>query len=996
MTNKRVIDIPIVGGLNQKEADKNLVPPNLLTLENGTYNKNGRIDKRFGFTNLGQTVSSGNLTTPRALENLEDELLMISQDRIYSYAESESTWQDRGEIGIVTTELDPTNIQSDITMQNVDSITQDDIQVIAWREGNRDYYSIYDKSTLAFITRRDTIPAVSDVRFRLTATPGNIYIVFNENNDIKALRIPTSSPTSTSVTTIVSDAESDGTFDAIGFTDTFIYLAYKEAGLANLKLVKLTSALASSATRTIASQSPNSSRSISIAVFNSPSQGQDIVCLGWNDAGANLKGAILDTSLADIVATKVLQVNPRVGRITILPDSSDVSTVGYYFANEAASGVKDYATWYTSLTVATGSNTTVIVLLGSVSPVSRGFVRNSVGYFLVMHESALQPTYFLINTQGKVLGKFAAGQGPAYSDLDKPTNITASSTTDYLVGILKKNRIRTVDQELFANLGTFFGSISFDSSKTPITTKVNNTLLISGSILRSYDGVSATEYGFHLFPEDVTATPVAGAGIPDGTYLVQAMYEWTDAKGNVFKSAPSVAQSVTTGGGNNQIQVVIPILRITDKSNDLTLTDRQEVTIKTFITEASGTIPYLADSTRPPDITTNQNVTRLLTTDPATLTANEFLYTSGGTIENIAPDSSNFSFVHDNRITNVGLENKNQIQISKEIRPSTNPGFNEDLTLTIDPVGGGIICGASMDNNLIIFKKTATYVISGSGANDLGAGSTYGPPQLISSDIGCSEPKSVLQLPDGIIFRSTKGIYILDRSLALSYIGAPVEDEINNAQVVSTDIITSRNEIRFALSTGKFLTYNYFFGRWSTATAPGILDSTIWKNETYSYITNSKVLTESPTLYTDDGEFVTTTLRTGWIHLAGLKGYQRIQRIGVLGTYYTNNAMTISIYKDYKETPSETKTIMANDIVNANVYGDSMTYGSDSVYGGEDFDEVYQVRYHVQNQKSEAISIELTDSLVGTNAGQSYSLNGFSLTVQGKSGIFKARTSRSR
>ena len=996
MANKRTIDVPIVGGLNQKEAVKNLVPPNLLTLENGIYNKNGRIDKAKGYTNIGQTINTGTLTTPRAVEHLNDELVMISQDRVYSYSDSDSTWYDRGEIGIVNTQLEPTNIQSSVTMSSFDTMHKDNIQVATWTESGKHYYSIYDKVTSTFIVRRNEFSADSGTRHCLASLDSNIYLTFSEGTDLKVIRIPTANPVAGVTTVIIAndiDSATNGLFDIVGHSDGFLYVMYKETGATNLKLIKLTNTLTSSTTRTIASQSPDKSKSLAIAVFNSTSYGADIVCLGWSDSNTHLKGAILQTDFTDIVAAKNLQANTAVGRITILPDSTDTSTVGFYYGDEDIASSQVVSTRVRSVTVADGS-TTITTILNNVLPMSRGFIRNGVRYLMVFHESTLQSTYFLINTESKIVGKFAAGQGPGDADLDKPVNISAVDSTDYLIGILKKTRIQSIDQTLTANLGTFFGEISFDPINGPITTEINGTLLIAGSIIRAYDGVSATEYGFHLFPEGDTATAVAGAGIPDGTYLVQHIYEWTDAKSNRYRSAPSIAQSVTTSGGNNRIEATVPILRLTDKTDIYAnLTDRQPIVIKTYITEASGTIPYLAATTT---ATNTANATITLSTDPATLTSNEFLYTSGGALENIAPEPCNFILTHNNRIVTMGLENKNQIQISKDIRASAMPGFNEDLTLTFDPAGGNIIGGASMDNNLVIQKRTATYSLAGDPPNDLGAGSTFGTPQLISSDIGCSEPKSIFQLPDGIIFRSTKGIYLLNRGLTLSYIGAPVEDDVTGKSILSTDILTDNNEIRFATNNNKILVYNYYFKRWSTISAFGILDATIWKNDTYVYLTSAKVLTESASTYLNDGDFVTTTLRTGWIHLSGMQGFQRIQRLAMLGTYYTNNTFTVGVYKDYSEDIAESKTLNAGDIVNATFYGSSATYGAEPTYGGGTVDEVYQLRYHMQNQKSEAISIQISDATNGTNTGQSFSINGLALTVTGKGGIFRTSTGRSR
>ena len=79
-----------------------------------------------------------------------------------------------------------------------------------------------------------------------------------------------------------------------------------------------------------------------------------------------------------------------------------------------------------------------------------------------------------------------------------------------------------------------------------------------------------------------------------------------------------------------------------------------------------------------------------------------------------------------------------------------------------------------MDGRLVVFKRAVIQAITGAGPNDLGQGA-FNPPQAASTAIGTSIPGSVVAMPDGIMFQSSKGIWLLDRGLGLTYVGAPVE-----------------------------------------------------------------------------------------------------------------------------------------------------------------------------------------------------------------------------
>jgi hypothetical protein len=120
-----------------------------------------------------------------------------------------------------------------------------------------------------------------------------------------------------------------------------------------------------------------------------------------------------------------------------------------------------------------------------------------------------------------------------------------------------------------------------------------------------------------------------------------------------------------------------------------------------------------------------------------------------------------------------------------------------------------------MDDKLIIFKENAIFYLSGDGPNNLGQQDSFIEPQLISSDVGCSVTNSVVLTPQGLFFKSNKGIYLLSRSLGLDYLGAPVDD-FNHLSITKADLVAKSDEVRFLTSDGVCLVYNYFRGLWTT------------------------------------------------------------------------------------------------------------------------------------------------------------------------------------
>ena len=101
-----------------------------------------------------------------------------------------------------------------------------------------------------------------------------------------------------------------------------------------------------------------------------------------------------------------------------------------------------------------------------------------------------------------------------------------------------------------------------------------------------------------------------------------------------------------------------------------------------------------------------------------------------------------------------------------------------------------------MDEKLVIFKESAIFYLSGDGPNNLGQQDTFIKPELVSSDIGCININSVVLTPDGLMFKSKKGIYLLSRSMQLAYIGANVE-AFNDLKVSSAIVVPEENQVRF-------------------------------------------------------------------------------------------------------------------------------------------------------------------------------------------------------
>ena len=107
---------------------------------------------------------------------------------------------------------------------------------------------------------------------------------------------------------------------------------------------------------------------------------------------------------------------------------------------------------------------------------------------------------------------------------------------------------------------------------------------------------------------------------------------------------------------------------------------------------------------------------------------------------------------------------------------------------------------AAVGNSLAVFRERQIYVIAGAGPDNTGAGGTFQEPEVISDEIGCVEPRSIVRIPAGVMFQSAKGIYLLASNYSLAYVGADVE--AYNAETITAAVaLTDRHEVRLTLAS---------------------------------------------------------------------------------------------------------------------------------------------------------------------------------------------------
>jgi hypothetical protein len=314
--------------------------------------------------------------------------------------------------------------------------------------------------------------------------------------------------------------------------------------------------------------------------------------------------------------------------------------------------------------------------------------------------------------------------------------------------------------------------------------------------------------------------------------------------------------------------------------------------------------------------------------------------------------------------------------------------FADGFSIDVDRAGGQITALSVLNEQLIVFKQDRIYAVQGDGPDNLDVGS-FAPAQEITTDVGCTSQRSLVRVPDGLMFQTEKGIYLLDQGLRVSYVGADVE-AYNGQVITAATLVNDANEVRFLTDEGATLVYNYLFGQWSVWTGHEGTAATLWKGQTYCYAKSTgRVHIESATSYTDAGGSIRLLVETAWIRMDALQGYQLVRRFSVLGEYRSAHTMRVTVSRDYQSETDYSFEWDPSTVMNIETWGSAATWGA-TAWGGSG-SSVYQFNHRPRDQKCEAMRLRFED--VGA-VGESFMLTELVLEIGMKGGVFTSSAAK--
>ena len=1010
---KQSLNIPLALGLNLKTDPWQINPGQFLTLSNVVFTQDKLLAKRSGFPALTVLPSNSGVNT---LSTFKGDLVGLGQN-LLSY--SGGVWVPKGR-------MQPISLSTVSAARSSYNQTSPDVSVgtaglscVVWEEPVSGtlvgHYNIINNVSGELIQPSTTLPNGARCP-RAFFLNGYFIVTFigvvGSTPELQYIAIPQVNPTlSPSVVTLSTQvASSTAAYDAfLSSSDNRLYLCWAGSDIGGaIRYCFVDQTLAQHVTFAL----PGHTASL-LSIFVDPA-GPYAWITGYSSPNSFAFCLTSNLSITSVPYT-VLSSSYSVNALTSTSSSGVLRA--FFQVNNVYPGGSVRSDYIASVTCTQSATVgTPSVVARGVGLASKPATYNSIVYLLVAYgspsdlNSGYEPSYFLIDSLGNVISRLAGSNAGGYAASQVLSNASLSSGVlslayllkDFLAGLNKglQNAPGSAQAAVYTQTGVNLGSFNLAPQQL-ITSEIAGVLNTTGGMLWQYDGTSPSENNFHLFPEDINATwSTSGGSIaaqPDGAtndnaYFYQVTYECTDSQGNLSRSAPSVPVAVTTtgSGSSGSITLVIPTLRLTYKSNVRIVIYRWSVAQQNYYQVTSITNPVANNSAV-------DSVTYVDTLADNFILGNNIIYTTGGVVEDIAPPASTTQALFANRLFLVDAEDQNLLWYSKQVIENTPVEMSDLFTIYVPPTGpqgttGTITALSAMDDKLIIFKNSTIFYITGQGPDNTGANNDFSEAVFVTSAVGCSNQRSIVTTPNGLMFQTGQGIWMLGRDLAVTYIGAPVE-AYNSYSVVSAIAVPNTTQVRFSLSNGVKLMYDYFYGKWGTFDGVGTVSSTSYLSREASLNAYGQVWHETPGVYIDGQNPVNMSLTTGWLNMAGLQGFERAYFMYLIANYKSPHNLSITVAYDYNSSKIDSYAITPDNF--SGVWGSDYAWGTSSPWGGNGTLE--QWRLFFRTQKCQALQISLTeqyDPSYGVNPGAGLTLSGINVVVGAKSTYPRLKASR--
>lgn len=668
------IALPVASGIDTRSDEKVVPPTKFLDLQNVTFDRLGALKKRNGYRALSMAIqdSSDVLADARGMATRDDEILVFTDKRAYSYRPSADAWSDTGEVAATTATTLPIARTGSYQTQP-DVAERSGVRVAAWEDSRGGVWcQVSEASTGHAIQAQVQLDSSTFARNPRCTWSGNTLLVIWTREDVGRLMIATVSTSqpsvAPSVAILVNDLDgANPYFDAENAPNgpagifgsrpaliawartTGITVAYVSAGgmlASGLDGLPSPFQYADGATDGIAVTYDGVTRHVAVV---------------WIDGGGTtLRARFIDASALNVTTRMVSALGS--GGVTYTKITAAFGGAGadgnpqLYWAAEIAASRTDLSR------IDSGAAVLTTTALDALSTRLRGhglvsrawhdgatldgsaadgdayvMIAHTVRFFPYVAALRLSDTSGISTPGNTIVARLMPGES-AGANLRTtgagtrawtrslpsvaPINLGDANifTREHAAPLPYRIQLSSQNGDQFSEQGIKLATLNMRPSYQ--TAQLGRSLYLASAAPMHYDGAAWHEADFHCAPDfgyDLTGNPVnlsttvavgtAGA-IPNGTYLYAYWYEVVDVQGELHRGPVSVKILATMTGGPRKFNITLPTCRLTNFTN-------VRICVARSTQGATGTdssIPLFKVTSNDVTVTTGDN--RYVTNDP--------------------------------------------------------------------------------------------------------------------------------------------------------------------------------------------------------------------------------------------------------------------------------------------------------------------------------------------------------------------------------------------
>lgn len=554
---QQVIPVNFDKGLDTKSADQQVLPGSFITLENVIRRKNILTQKRNGFTELPTDIlGGGSIVDGVIVKDFNNEILLGSSDRLYSYNETTDSWIDKGLLPNIHTAFEQI-VSSDLNSGVGDMAIGGGYKIYLYSQTDRGtgtfsrcFYTIVDEATGNKVFDYSAVNTVGLGFYgKVVALADKFVILTNLANNATIYTIDYSDITNISSGTNIGSI--GGAVEALGienYENDAVYY-HRDGTASGIKVGYITASgvLGNGGNGRPAPVTVNTSGTAT-PTLPEKYYNHDIIVDPTNDRIGIVRGDGAAYLSEDLTTTSYTAFS--VGSVDVIGSSSAIvksnGDIKLFFHGEHASAGRGVflvnLTWSGSTIVVSGIYPHNPLVRNNLHIVSRCFEYNEKACVLVQsaggEDTQLDLITYVLNEDQDILSRILVGiSGPRnysapYGNTGEATNKTLVPNVELNTSTLEYETALTnlINRELTTGTPILTGGIigmhlDLDSEDKLSAAKLSENMLFGSSLPTIYDGVSTSEHGFNLSPEEFTFTAASGAGtVPAGTYYGAVVY----------------------------------------------------------------------------------------------------------------------------------------------------------------------------------------------------------------------------------------------------------------------------------------------------------------------------------------------------------------------------------------------------------------------------------------------------------------------------------------